>query len=272
MPAPKTHAIALLLLTAGATVTTSTPRAHAADPAKCSASYEAGQEQRRKGELVRARANLLVCVSGVCPAALSKDCVGWLREVEALLPSVLIEVRDVGGALVPDARVTIDDAPAQPGTSTALDPGSHRLRAEADGRSPATQTIDVAAGEKDRRVVVVLPALAAPPPPPPGPVLRTSRPVPVASWVLGGVSVVGLGGFGYFAASGASEAKHLRETCAPRCTDEQVDVVQRRFLIGDVSLGVSIVALGAAVWLYATRPELRARSEAGLLDGRGGAW
>lgn len=118
--------------------------------------------------------------------------------------------------------MTIDDAPAQPGTSTALDPGSHRLRAEADGRSPATQTIDVAAGEKDRRAGRGAAALAAPLPRRPRPSLRASRPAPVASWVLGGVSVVGLGGFGYFAASGASEAKHLRETCAPRRSDEQV--------------------------------------------------
>ena len=56
---------------------------------------------------------------------------------------------------------------------------------------------------------------------------------------------------GTFALTGIHDKKQL-DSCKPYCTSDQIDAVKHKFLIADVFLGTGIVALAAAVWLYAT--------------------
>jgi hypothetical protein len=67
--------------------------------------------------------------------------------------------------------------------------------------------------------------------------------------VLGGVSVVALGSFGFFALSAKKELDQLEEKCAPSCEDSQSDTGRTNALIADISLGVGVAALaGAVTW------------------------
>jgi len=78
--------------------------------------------------------------------------------------------------------------------------------------------------------------------------------VPAGVWVLGGVGLVGLSSFAYFGATGKSGENRLARTCAPTCNPNDVDASHRKFLIADISLGVSAVAFAGAAYFYFTRP------------------
>lgn len=77
--------------------------------------------------------------------------------------------------------------------------------------------------------------------------------VPVASWVLGGVGVVGLGVFGTFAILGKNRQAELERTCLPSCAPGSVNAVKRKYLIADVGLAIGAVSLGGAGYFYFTR-------------------
>ncbi len=70
-----------------------------------------------------------------------------------------------------DLVVTLDDAPLAPGTigkEQPIDPGVHRVHAEATGRKPQDQTFTAVERGRARVDLELLPsALPAPPPPPP---------------------------------------------------------------------------------------------------------
>jgi hypothetical protein len=124
-------------------------------------------------------------------------------------------------------------------------------------------------GEKNREVTVVFKAPEPPPsPPPPPPAFE--RPVPVAVWVLGGLTVVGGALFATFGALGVSERG---STCAPQgCTESQRDSIETKFRIGDISLAVGAAALVTGTVLFFTRAQvekpapLSARALADLRD------
>ncbi len=61
-----------------------------------------------------------------------------------------------------------------------------------------------------------------------------------------------LGSFTYFAISGSSEKSDLRARCGSRCSDAEVASLKTRYILADVSLGVGIVALGVATYLWLT--------------------
>ena len=82
-----------------------------------------------------------------------------------------------------------------------------------------------------------------------------------------------MAGFVGFGLATRSLESHLQDTCSPRCTDSQVDAVDRRALFADVSLGVGVAALAVAGTLYFTRPAETetVRLEASVLPYGGGA-
>src|SRR5258708_2923972 len=70
--------------------------------------------------------------------------------------------------------------------------------------------------------------------------------------------------FGYCALSGHSEMGPLNQ-CKPYCAAADVQRVRTKYLIADISLGVSLVALaGAGYWLLSGTKETHAKSESGL--------
>ena len=248
--------------------------AHAARPsdAACFAGAERGQTLRNEGKLLAARTELLVCSQASCPSEVSRDCARWLREVEDALPTVVLGASDGLGKDLTDVRVAIDEAPpttTAEGRPIALDPGVHRFRFERDGSPPVERSIVLRAGEKNRPIVAelvtssvaVLPASPAPAAPPALPDGATrARPVPVLSWVLGGV---GLAGLGVFTVAGLRGVSHLDEYgCEAGCSRAQKSQVDTELRVADIGLVVGASALVAAAVVYLLRPTRTAQAAA----------
>jgi hypothetical protein len=215
----------------------------------CSAAYERAQVERHQGRLRAARASLVACLAPACPATARSDCGKWLGEVEASLPTVVLDARDAGRQLA-DVRVTIDGAELArrlDGVGQPVDPGTHRFRFEAPGRPPIERQLTVLEGERNRRIVVEWNPVSAA-----RPEQSASRASVVGPLVLGGIGVVALGSFGYFGLTSIDRENDLEESCAPTrtCPAEDLDAVYARRAVADVSLGVGLVAIGVAtVWL-----------------------
>jgi hypothetical protein len=145
---------------------------------------------------------------------------------------------------------------------------------ERDGDEVATVTLAVFQGQRDRIVQVPLrplPGVApaagvAPPVAVPAPVPSASaepatikpRVTFVPAAIAAGVSAVALGTSAVLGLTGRSDLSNLRATCAPTCTDDQVDPVRHRLLFSDVALGVGLVAAGVSIYLFARPPTLGA--------------
>ncbi len=210
--------------------------AHAGDE-RCADAYVAAQSLREQQTFRAAREQLIVCSNESCAAFIKKDCVQWLEEIEAAMPSLALQVRGPAGHDVADATVIIDDAPGArvDGRAIILDPGEHLLRVEAPGYAPNDVRIVARAGEKNRLVALTLVAVApaivvkAPVPttpdgapltePPAGKDSSSSstlRTLGIVGLVAGGVGL-GIGGyFGVRAIGKQSDAHCPDNMCSPR--------------------------------------------------------
>lgn len=235
-------AIALLLGSAGDAVADDRGGA-----AQCYDAHEAGQVQRKRGELQKARVSFATCGRSSCPAIVQRDCVAWATELAVEQPSVVIAIVRDDGRDVLIARVSVDGLGVEiDGRAIELDPGEHRARVEIAGRPPLEQRFAVREGDRARRVSIVLASEKRP---------RRLPPPPTVSYVLGGIAVASVASFGTFAWLGTSREDELSRTCVDRCSDSDVAGVRGSYLAADISLGVAIVAAGAAVvtWLLAPR-------------------
>ena len=240
--------------------------AQAAPDAKkvCIGQHEAAQTFRRTGKLVEARDAAVVCAREECPAVVRADCADWIGGFGNNIPTLVIRAKLDDRDLL-DVNVLVDGKLVKShldGTPFELNPGAHTLRFEHANIEPIEQEILVLEGEKNRVVAVnfakVAPALPQPVPKPaereaPSTV-ETYRPIPVLTYVLGGVALAGAGGFAAFALSGQSEKKTLESSCRPICTDEELEPVRTRFMLADASLGIAVVSAVASGVLYFTRP------------------
>jgi len=260
-----------------------------ADVRACIDQHSEGQLLRDQSDFKAARSRFVGCADPACPDAIRAECANLLTELERALPTVVLAARDTQERDVPGVRVELDGQALEDGLNgraIAMNPGAHSLRFIApDGR---TKLIEIVALEwvKGRPVEAIFetpvsaaPALVAQPPRQPG-----QNPVSAAApsssrrtlaYVLGGVGIAALAGGGYFAWSGHSRKGELSETCAPACTEEQVDSVRSQYLIGDILLGVGIASLGTGAYFYFTPssapagPALQAR---GVMAGMRGAF
>ena len=73
-----------------------------------------------------------------------------------------------------------------------------------------------------------------------------------------GLGVAGLASFGVFSYLGKSKQDDLETSCAPSCTDADLEQMKQMYLIGDISAGVGAAALLAGTIVYLTRPTERA--------------
>lgn len=219
---------------------------------QCYDAHEAGQLHRKRGELHQARVSFATCGAPSCPSIVQRDCVTWAAELSREQPSVVLAVVGPDGRDVGSARATLDRAPAAlDGHAVELDPGEHRLHVEAPGAPPVDQRFTLREGERARRIKVVVGEEPAP--------RRTSP--EAATWILGGVGVVSLASFGTFAVMGKSRENELARTCDARCTDDEVASVRRSYVAADVSLGIAVLAAGAAIvtWVLAPKTTRTAR-------------
>jgi hypothetical protein len=243
--------------------------AHAADPvatrARCTAAYEQAQELRSEERLQAARAQLLICGAS-CPATFARDCATWLKEIDALIPTVRVVVRAPDGSEVGDARLSIDGqtVPVKPNESIAVEPGLRVFRFTRRGSVDTEVRVEVYAGERDHSVDVTLPA--ASPPSSSAPSSSPDRITPpvgssasssgerVGSLVAGGIGAVALLAAGALAINGHLDRVSMESSCAPRCAEDDVAGIRTLWTASAVTAGVGLIALGVAIFLWPKRP------------------
>jgi hypothetical protein len=227
-------------------------RAEPPDREACLGAYVASQQARKSGALLLARRHLEICLDAACPGLVQRDCNTWLAEVERALPSVVVAARDSVGKDLLEATATIDGSQvALDGHVCQLDPGKHTVRVRASTGDTREETFVLGEGEHGRAIVLTFPAASAPNADSTG--ATSSRHVPVATWVLGGIGVASLGAFGVFAAHGAVDRGNLG--CDHGCSDDAYSTVNRQFIVADITLVAGIALVGAAVvwWLVDSR-------------------
>jgi len=232
--------------------------------ARCSDAYVNGQHLLRDRKLVEAREPLLICARSPCAASIQPECAGWLSEAERAVPSVVLAAHDARGKDLVLVSVLVDGQPfAQriDGASIELDPGLHVFRMEAAGLRPVEQTVVVHEGEKSRLVTATLEdALEATP----VVAVDSRRPSRVPAYVLGGVGVAAAASFAYFGISGLVLRGQLA-SCRGHCMQSQVDPGNADWVGADVSLGVSLVSLGLATYLFLRAQPAPAQAKAAAL-------
>jgi len=218
--------------------------------ATCISAYEQTQTLRKDGRPLAAKAQAAVCARESCPALLTKDCTKWLTELEAVIPTVVLDPRTPAGGLRTDVRVKVDGVTVSEKLDLKpmpLEPGSHSFVFEAEGSAPAERTILLRDGEKNRKLTVTL----APDP------KAEARSVPLGVWIFGGASVVALATSAVFAIDGLGKKSDL-DSCKPRCSPSDIDAMSASFTLADVALGAGVMAGAAAVYLLLTRPSAEA--------------
>lgn len=246
-----------------------------ADP--CFSAPVEGQKLQREGRLIEARDRFASCARNTCPAEIVTDCSRWMSEVEAASPSVVVAVRDAQRRDILDVRVSVDGKPSGVVSSRAmaLDPGAHTFVFQRPGSPDVTVDVLLREGEKNREVAASLDTSAGASvgaASPPGEAWVAERPVPASAWIAGGFGVLGLAGFATFGALGIGARG--TDHCDTGCTQSQKEAVDSKYTIANVSLGVGVLALGAAAWLYLTRPAIE-RPASAFVDVRalpGGAF
>ncbi len=224
----------------------------------CVSAATEGQKLERAGKLRDARTSFLACVKPTCPQEVKVVCDRFLAEVETGLPTVILGARDAAGQDLTAVRVTVDGTPfvsALDGKAVELDPGPHVLHFERADGAPVELRVVIREAEKNRALGVVFPSEAQPTPGSESPSREGPgrAPPPVLAYVLAGVGVASLGGFAYLGIHGQSQY----DSCNPHaCSQSTVDSLSVQRDLAFVTLGVGVVALGVATWLFLARPNV----------------
>lgn len=240
--------------------------------AECARAYEEGQEQRKAGQLVQARETLQLCARDACPDFIRADCSAWYDEVQAELPTLVVRASSGGVDLI-NVRVSIGDrevATRIDGQAIEIDPGEHDLELEAPGMHPLTRRVVVARGERNRLLRVEMTPLETAPLSDSAVLRIEETPSRLLVPALAGVGALGLVGFGALGAWGRSSEANLRDTCSPRCSDDQVAGVRTKYLMADVSLGVGVVGLAAATYFFFSERSAPKAAQGTRVDVRAG--
>jgi hypothetical protein len=264
-------------LTALAQETPAAPGASSSTPdpvVACLANHTEGQKLRRDGKLIESRDAFRQCSASACPSQIIRDCWGWTEEVDRQIPSVSFAVT-ADGVNRADAQVFIDDQALLEklsGRAIDINPGPHRVRVLLPPFEPFEEEVVIVEGDKFRVVEVKFvsphadPNPLAPMPGPAQPEIEKNRPVPMATYVLGGVgAAAALNGAAWGIANLVLRSK-MEDRCAPDCSDKSIGVLKQRALVADISWGVSIVSLASAATLYFLRPEEEAMEPPIALD------
>jgi hypothetical protein len=253
-------------------------------PAACTAAYHRAQSLEQASQLREAEKVWLSCARPTCGAFLAHECTFRHAQVEGDIPSLVPTLSDAQGTPITDAQVSIDGVlltHRMEGRAFPVDPGIHALTFRNGQGLLAEEKVVVSQGQRNRLIAVKLPG---PPEDPatgdrePGrapaaldlrptamvepdvsaaaadkslgespPVTRRSG-ARVAPWLLGGLGVAGLAGFGVLTYWGRQDNDRLA-TCSPRCPPASVEHIRRLYLGANVALGVGLAALVGATWI-----------------------
>jgi hypothetical protein len=229
--------------------------------AECARAFEESQRLRNASRYLEANREVLHCTNPACGAALSEECGKIHAEIQAGTPSVVFGARDAAGRELIGVSVAIDEGArtvAIDGKPVAIDPGSHTFSFSAKGFEPRAETVVILAGERFRAITAALE--------PAGTRLSTlegqastqdssaaephATSPPLASYVLGGVAVLGIGAAVGLRVWGASEFDSLSRDCKPDCSQSSVDSVEQKYLLSNIALAVGGAAAIASVAVY----------------------
>jgi hypothetical protein len=250
-PVNRLHAAMLGLL-----VTCLSPAANAQGRA-CVDAAERAQELRVSGQLREARLELMKCAKRECPALVATDCKTWLQQVEATAPRVVVRASSADGKATTEVTVESNDVKVADSITEPilLNPGELVLRLSNGVSPPIERRLTLRLGQTEN-VTVTFDRPTPPPtpaPPAPGPLVVEVPPrstsVPVLPIALAALGVVGVSLFTVLAVQGTGELRGY-DRCKPFCDRSDVEATRTRLVIGDISLGAGIVALGVAAWLY----------------------
>jgi hypothetical protein len=238
------------------------PSVAAADVKSCLDAAEDGQKLRDGGAYRRARERFIACAADECPGEVRKGCVGWLGELDKLIPTVVFRAH-AHGKEVADVRVTVDGevvAERIDGKPVALDPGEHHLRFERSGEMEIDETAVVVAGEKQRLLSVRFGAEPSvlPPPSPPAAWVSTGAPqaaplapqrqsTRAAAYALGALGLAGLAAGAVLDVSGYVFLQQCSGDASCTGGHERAEL-EWRFVTGDILLGAGVLC-GLAAWL-----------------------
>ncbi len=233
-------------------------QASAPDRTSCLGAHRAAQELRQSGKLVEASAQLVICSSQSCPGPVISDCGTWIGELEEATPTLVFEV-DADGKETQEAKLFVDQEPVTDWShALKVNPGRHVIRAELPPFEPHEETVIAIEGRRMRLVSIQFAspkaAIADARPTPAAEAPTERRPVPVIVYPLLGAGIVGLAGFGVFGGIGRAKQTSLQQTCAPGCSDSDLQPMKTAYLVGDVAAGVGAAALVSAALFYFTRP------------------
>ncbi|MFZ5896353.1 MAG: hypothetical protein ACOY0T_35190 [Myxococcota bacterium] len=234
----------------------------------CSAAFEEAQRLRNETKYIAANQEVLKCATPKCGDALFQECTKIYTELQNAMPTVVFGARDGNkGIEVFDVQVSVDGqslVDQLDGKAIPVDPGNHTFKFS-NPRFPAVERqVVIRAGEKFRQLSVMFGGTEPAPTPAaatqtsaatPTPPAEQPAKIPVASWVLGGIGVVGLGGFVAFRMIGSSEYDQLKRECAPDCFDSDVDRVKAKYTLSYISLGVGAAAFMGAAAIYFAQPK-----------------
>jgi hypothetical protein len=224
----------------------------------CLENHAQGQEFRLSSKLLQGRDAFLKCSATSCPAQIQRDCLNYLEQIQLQIPSVAFRV-SADGVSRADVQVYVDGQLALDklsGKALDLNPGSHDVKIVLPPFAPHEETLVVNEGDKFRMVEVKFASPVVAAAEHDVPQREMHRPIPVSSYVFGGVGAAALISGVAWGLSSAGLKGDLENGCAPRCPKDSVDVLRQRSLIADVSWGVSAASLAVAGIFYLVRPEV----------------
>jgi hypothetical protein len=246
-----------------ATLVTSLAEAQPEVAARCVAASERAQTKRDEGQLLASRAEFVACAEEACPAIVRRECARWLADVDERIPSIIVSVKDSAGKDVASGSsdvITLDGARSgdavNAGRAIKVDPGPHVIVVATPHNGQSIEE-RVVVREREKGRVVTLSFQRKGDDGSGGgggggvPMKRT---IPTLSWVLGGVAIAGGATFGVLWAKGMDEVSNLRSTCAPFCSNDQIDSVTPTLTGARIALGVGIAAAALAVVVYFVQP------------------
>jgi len=269
--------------------------ARAAGPTKeqCVEANDSAQDLRQAGKLRQARQSLAVCASATCPAVVRDDCVQRLADVDAAMPTLILEATDLAGNDLAAVSVTMDGQPFADrldGTQRPLDPGEHRFVFDAPGLPSTEKRLVIREGDKARheRVVLGTPAQApervapiapaAPSTPASGGSVQRTIGLIVAGAGVAGVavgSVFGLVAKATYDHALQSECGNASSTCSTQgASDGQT--ARSQAMVSTVGFAGGLALLGVGAVLVFTAPHGLSVGPSAGRDGAGlqvrGAW
>ncbi len=215
----------------------------ATDAGQCIEAHESGLKGERSGALLASRDHFATCANAICPRIVRDECALKLRAVTASIPSLVVVATD-GDGDVTAARLLIDDVAVREeldGLAIEVDPGPHRVAVITD-RGRAETSVLVGQGERERRVQLHIGAESELAPATDAPLVHP------AAWVMGGLGLAGFAVFAIAGALGLDKEAALRK-CAPRCAQDQIDIMRTRYLVADVGLVIGATGVATALVL-----------------------